>query len=330
MYVDIANDSDRIVKSYSFPLAGGVTWGNISLDERNFAAGNYFIRAYTNWMRNFGDDFFYKKAFYIGGTTEKTWLVSERVTARDGEAKIHLRFSGLSKTPDANVPVNLQTFDGDKRLFKQTLQTDNEGLVDFSTAVLANTSNLKIVAQQNKGDKKVVIPVQLNRYENADIQFFPEGGALVAGLPAHIGVKALGEDGKGIDISGAVFDNAQNKVAEFKSLHDGMGSFSMLPESEGAYTAKVTLPDGSTKQILLPAVKSSGTILLVKNLASSDSLDVSVGATNDLIRQGQKYYLVARARGIICYAAMIGFEERRFIRGGVSKKLFPTGIVQLT
>ena len=134
---------------------------------------------------------------------------------------------------------------------------------------------------------------------------------LVAGLPAHVGLKAVGEDGKGIDVSGAVFDNVQNKVAEFRSLHDGMGSFSMLPESEGAYTANVTLPDGSVKQILLPAVKSSGTILLVKNLASSDSLDVySVGATNDLIRSGQKYYLVARARGIICYAAMIGFEER--------------------
>ncbi len=329
MYVDIANDSDRIVKSYSFPLAEGLTWGNIGLDERTFHAGNYFIRAYTNWMRNFDGDFFIKP-FYIAGATENTWLVSKQATASNGSAKIDLQFSDLSKAPVANIPINFQVFDGDKRLFKQTIQSDKDGAVDFNVPVPANRSNLKIIAQDNKGDKKLVVPVQLNRYINADIQFLPEGGALVAGLPGHVGVKAIGEDGKGIDVSGAVFDNMQNKVAEFKSLHDGMGSFSMFPESEGAYTAKVTLPDGSIKQISLPAVKSSGTILLVKNLPSSDLLDVSVGATNDLIRSGQKYYLVARARGVICYAAMIGFEESKFIRGGVAKNLFPTGMVHIT
>ncbi len=330
MYVDIANDSSRIVKSYSFPVAEGVTWGNIGLDEKTFPAGNYNLRAYTNWMRNFGGDFFFTKSFYVAGTSGNNWLVKQQVAAGDGMAKIRLQFSDLSKSPAGNTPINIQAFNGNKRLFKQAIQSDKDGVVNFSIPVAEKQLDLKVIAQDSKGAKKVIVPVALNRYANADVQFLPEGGALVSGMPAHVGVKAIGEDGKGVNVSGTVFDPDQNPVAEFKSLHDGMGSFGMLAESEGTYTAKINLPDGSVKQFQLPAVKSSGTVLLIKNLATSDSLDVSVGATNDVVRLHQKYYLVAQARGVICYAAMIGFENDKFIRGGIPKILFPTGIVHIT
>ena len=330
MYVDIANDSARIVKNYSFPVAGGITWGNIDLDERDFPAGTYTLRAYTNWMLNSGADFFFTRSFYITGATQNTWLVTRQVTPASGRAQISLQFSDLSRAPEANIPVSIQVFDGDKRLFKQVIQSDKDGAINFSTPELPKTSALKIVAQDNKGDKKVVVPVPLNRYANTDVQFLPEGGALVSGLPARIGVKALGEDGKGVDISGVIFDSDQNQVAAFKTLHDGMGSFSLMVEGEGTYTAKVELPDGSSKQFALPIVKSSGTVLLVKTLPGNDSIDLSVGATNDIVRSGQKYYLIARARGVICYASLISFENNGFIRGRVAKNLFPTGIVHFT
>lgn len=330
MYVDIATDSNRIAKTYSFPVVGGITWGNISLDERTFPPGTYTIRAYTNWMRNSGEDFFFTKSFYLAGTSENNWLVSKQVTSAAGAAAIHLRFSDLSKSPQANIPVSIQAFDGDKRLLKQVFQSDKDGALSFSVPTPSITSKLKIVAQDGKGDKKVVIPVQLNRYINADVQFLPEGGALVSGLPARVGVKAVGEDGKGVDVDGTIFDSQQNQVAEFKTMHGGMGSFGMLVESEGTYITKVNLPDGSVRQFQLPAVKSSGTVLLVKSLPGSDSLNISVGATNDVMRAGQKYYFIARARGIICYAALISFQSDKFIRGAIPKNLFPTGMVHFT
>jgi len=330
MYVDIATDSSRIVKSYSFPVSGGITWGNISLDERTFPPGTYAIRAYTNWMRNSGEDFFFTKPFTIAGTAENNWLVSRQVTAEAGTAAIRLRFSDLSKSPQANIPVGIQAFAGDKRLFKQVIQSDKDGVINFRVPAPAASSALKIVAQDSKDDSKAVIPVRLNRYANADVQFLPEGGAFIAGLPARIGVKAVGEDGKGVDISGTIYDSQQNQVAEFKTLHDGMGSFGMLVESEGAYTARINLPDGSVKKVQLPAAKSSGTVLMIKNLPGSDSLSIAVGATNDVMRSGQKYYFIARARGIVCYAALISFQSDNFIKGAIPKNLFPSGLVHFT
>ena len=49
----------------------------------------------------------------------------------------------------------------------------------------------------------------------------------MAGLSAHIGFKAIAENGKGIDVSGVVTDHQQKEVARFKSLHNGIGSFDL-------------------------------------------------------------------------------------------------------
>ena len=38
--------------------------------------GNYTLRAYTNWQRNFGEDYIFTKNIYITGTKEQPWLVN--------------------------------------------------------------------------------------------------------------------------------------------------------------------------------------------------------------------------------------------------------------
>ncbi|MBK6284262.1 MAG: hypothetical protein IPF54_17945 [Draconibacterium sp.] len=45
-----------------------------------------------------------------------------------------------------------------------------------------------------------------------DVQFFPEGGYLICGFQCNIGIKAMGFDGKGIDVSGSVLDNSGKKL----------------------------------------------------------------------------------------------------------------------
>src|SRR5689334_3925274 len=53
LHIDIANDSNKIVRQYLLPVASGLSWGNIALDDKVFKPGDYTLRAYTNWMRNF-------------------------------------------------------------------------------------------------------------------------------------------------------------------------------------------------------------------------------------------------------------------------------------
>ncbi len=103
--------------------------------------------------------------------------------------------------------------------------------------------------------------------------------------------------------------NIQDEVASFSSLHLGTGSFELTVTPGENYTAKVTLPGGVIKEFPLLAIKSTGTVLNVVNPVDEDSVTISLGATNDIVRSGESYFLMGKARGIICYAAVLNFKE---------------------
>jgi hypothetical protein len=333
LYIDITNDSSKTVKQYSIPLQAGLGWGNIGLDEREFTPGTYTLRAYTNWMRNFDDNGFFNKRFYITGG-EGNWLVNKQIStpAINGSdvADVKLQFSDIDKKPAANNTLTLEVMNGSKRLYKQAVQTNETGGMNVNFKLPGKAAGLAIIAQSENKDKKAVIPLVLNTPERADIQFLPEGGHLVAGLPAHIGFKAIGEDGRGVNVTGVITGREQMPVAAFKSLHNGMGSFNLAAKEGENYIAKVTFANGTVKEYPLPSVKTMGTVLQVKNLAESDSVEVFVAATNDIIQSGSHYFLIGRARGIVCYAAVIDFHGNNYVKRKVAKNLFPSGITHFT
>ena len=55
----------KISNSRSFQIAGELITDFQLNDSINVAAGKYQLRAYTNWMRNFGDDFLFEKEIEI-------------------------------------------------------------------------------------------------------------------------------------------------------------------------------------------------------------------------------------------------------------------------
>ncbi|MDP9046795.1 MAG: hypothetical protein M3N14_01575, partial [Bacteroidota bacterium] len=84
------------------------------------------------------------------------------------------------------------------------------------------------------------------------LQFFPEGGNLVADLRSKVGFKAVGTDGLGLNVKGIVFDNNNKEVAKIASSHLGMGVFDFIPEPGKSYKARVTFADGSQSTVDLP------------------------------------------------------------------------------
>jgi hypothetical protein len=67
LYVDLITTKDSGVVALRFPLADGNTSGTIAL-PLNLQEGAYVLRAYTSWMRNFDEDFFYHASLKIGNT----------------------------------------------------------------------------------------------------------------------------------------------------------------------------------------------------------------------------------------------------------------------
>ncbi len=65
LYVELMDQKGKILQRNKLPVKEGGSEGDFELPD-NFAAGNYRIRAYTQWMRNVGDDFFFDRTFTVG------------------------------------------------------------------------------------------------------------------------------------------------------------------------------------------------------------------------------------------------------------------------
>lgn len=330
LHIDIGNDSGRLIKQYVFTVKNGVSWGDIRLNDKDFTAGRCTVHAYTNLMRNFGDDVFFYNTFYVTGAEENSWLINAKISANSIKDRnlvnAQLQFSNPDRLPLGNKSLQLQVISGSNKLFKQKVQTNQDGLIEVNFTLPEKSSAIAIVAENEGKDKTATIPLHINRPEKADLQLLPEGGNLVAGLPAYIGFKAIGEDGKGLNISGVITNQNNQEIASFQSIYNGMGSFRLDLKPTEVYTAKVKLPNGGIKEYPFPAAKSSGTVLQVKNVMESDSVEVSVMVTDDLISANSNYYLIGKARGIVCYAAIIRFHDVNYIHKKIAKRLFPSGM----
>ena len=71
LYVDVASKSGVLIKQLRFPVTFGLSWGNIQLSDKDFKPGAYLLRAYTTWMRNFGEENFLYTSIAVLDSTGK-------------------------------------------------------------------------------------------------------------------------------------------------------------------------------------------------------------------------------------------------------------------
>ncbi|RZJ80543.1 MAG: hypothetical protein EOO47_07225 [Flavobacterium sp.] len=72
IYTEIIDEDNDVIESLALPTVSGLSWGAFALDEKKFETGTYTFRAYTNWMQNFGDTYFFQKQFNVFSLTAGT------------------------------------------------------------------------------------------------------------------------------------------------------------------------------------------------------------------------------------------------------------------
>jgi hypothetical protein len=333
LYVELDDVDNKMVKRMMFPLTLGLSWGDMAFEDGGIPEGSYTLRAYTNWMLNFGEDYIFTQSLYLspvnaGGTLINANFKLDKQTGQD-RIMANLLFNGFDKQPVRLMDLQLKVKDGKRTLYKDKATTDLDGFinVNFKLPARTNMKHLAIEAQDAKTPEaasKFIVPVTINRAENTDLQFMPEGGALVAGIPTRVAFKAISENGTGVDLGGQILDSKMQRVATFQSLHAGMGSFELMPQAAEVYTAKVNLPGNISKTYPLPAVNAAGTSLRVDD-KGGDSLKVVISGA-----AAGGMYLLAQARGVVCYAAMVHFTENNTIEQSIAKAVLPTGITRFT
>ncbi|MCQ6957897.1 carboxypeptidase regulatory-like domain-containing protein [Mucilaginibacter aquariorum] len=337
VYVDIANQ-DSLVKILKLPVVNGVAHGNIILSPDAYKQGNYHLRAYTAWMRNFDSDYFYNKNIAIGNTIQANvnTNISFNTTAVAGKPKVSAAIS--YKQPGevlSNKKVNwsISNANGDE-LSKGKGTTDQNGILTVVLNENANTSlkNAILTTSIELGNRKE----SLNKFPlnsaiaERDVQFFPEGGELTLGVRSKVAFKAVNTNGLGINIKGIITDNTGAVVANLESQHLGMGVFAILPEDGKTYKANITFPDGVSTTYDMPRIKPAGITLAVYN-NDPENLNIKLSANDPYFKanQGKMYYIVAQSGGAIYFAAQTALQTPSY-SAPIPKSKFPTGIVQLT
>nr|WP_294790900.1 carboxypeptidase-like regulatory domain-containing protein [uncultured Mucilaginibacter sp.] len=311
VYVDVIN-RDTVVQKLKLAVTKGVAFGNIAITKLRYKQGNYQIRAYTKWMRNFDAAYFFDKTISIGDAINKNILTNISLTSstQNNTAKVmaRLNYRNIDGSAIAGKKVSwkVQT-KGDEVLEKGKATTDANGYINvsFNTSKLSELSTSDLITEIDASPKEVTNQFSLKgAAAPMDVQFFPEGGELIEGVAGKVAFKAIAPSGMGVDIKGTIVDNAGATVANFSSQHLGMGTFALTPAAGKTYKAAVTFADGSKSTYDLP--KASTQDITINVVTVSPQRIVINLLCNDAYLQknrGKHFYIVAQNGQAIFYAA---------------------------
>ncbi|WP_175269504.1 hypothetical protein [Mucilaginibacter humi] len=170
LYVELDNDSSQMVRRVSIKVKEGVARGQIPLPASIFREGGYTLRAYTNWMQNFGEDYVFNQRFYLGIPAKESWLVKSAVNvSRVADKDVVNVDLKLTKTNNLNSPVALKKVDvriyeGRYYLYKEVMQTGIDGSLKFSQALKAKVDGRILRARiqsLEKGETDKIIRCRL-------------------------------------------------------------------------------------------------------------------------------------------------------------------------
>lgn len=326
IYVELINERDSLIKQLKTPMKGGIAWGDFKLND-NLSDGNYRIRAYTQWMRNVGSEFFFDKAIKIGSSWASQVNTEVSILLNGQNQNNTIKFSSKSNTPYINRSVNYTVQLDGKTISSGKSNTNNSGEVNITTP--NNMQGGRIIAAINLPDNSTIIktiPIKPASLQT-DVQFFAEGGSLVEGLPSKIAVKSINKSGLGENISGIVTDNEGQEILSFETLHLGMGSFSLTPMEGKTYKAKVKFANGSEQNLDLPKAEKSGYVIAVNNLDTAKMM-VKTMLSPDQLNKGE-LNLVVQHNGNVYFVTPVS-TVKQVANVVLPKNEIPSGTIQLT
>jgi TonB-dependent SusC/RagA subfamily outer membrane receptor len=328
VYTEITSPSGTIVQKHKYKIDDGFAEGSFDFNEQS-PGGVYKIRAYTTWMQNETEATYFTKEITLQGVIAPRVLMKldfiGKAYGPGDEVSASFSMRNLADMPVRDYAGKFAVSVGGEVIRTLSFTTDHEGkaTIRFALPKILKTNDglLNITVDYDSYTESISrsIPIVLNRI---DLQFMPEGGTLVEGIPTWIAFKALNENGKAADVKGDVWDNAGNKVASFESYHFGMGKFQFTPKHGVSYKVKLTAPASISSEFYLPKATTSGVVMNM----SKNGDDIHLVLKTNEARQVK---LEGRSRDELYYSTIIDLKSGESSLT-IDENLFPGGIAQFS
>ncbi len=196
-------------------------------------------------------------------------LKSQIVFVRDGygpgdrvSATLHVERAEGGIPAGASVEA-IARLDG-REVYRGPAQVDRQGncgvTFQLPQQIARGEGTLALIVQDGGVVETAskTIPILL---QTVDLQMFPEGGELVAGLPTRLYLEARTPYGKPADLAGVIVDELDREVGSFRTVHEGRGRVALTPIQGRNYRLKITEPTGIKTLFDVPQVKVAGTVI---------------------------------------------------------------------
>lgn len=208
------------------------------------------------------------------------------------------------------LPFSFKTGSYVLRSYTQWMKNDKHAVFFEKTIQVVNT--LKTPVWQDKDSIAF------------DVQFFPEGGNLVANIPAKVAFRIVDLQGVSMDANIEVMNDQNRIVSKSSTLRFGMGQFEITPEAGEKYHAVIKMKNGKEVNKQLPPVALTG---ITMRLSSQDSNQLSLRINSR--QAGQVVFLLIHTRNQLKKAVRLElFNSKTELM--IDKRELGEGISQFT
>ncbi|MCO4292784.1 TonB-dependent receptor plug domain-containing protein [Solitalea sp. MAHUQ-68] len=334
VYIDILNGDEQIVKQLMLKKDHGEYNGTIGLTD-SMPEGTYRLRAYTNWMRNFDEDYFFTKELKIGNsrlTNVYSSIDYEYDKAqKNDEVMAVIKFQDEKGQPIKSKNVSYEVIMVGRSGTKGKAETTEQGEIKIPVENInnANYAHKRIITSINYDGLPFVKSFYLPYFSSdIDLQFFPEGGYLVETIPNIVAFKAVDVHGKGVDIQGYITDQNNNNITDFNTKYLGMGKLALIPEPGKKYTAHFKNRGGTEQTVALPGAVSDGIVLNLRT-QTKDRIQGMLIASKAFQQTSKEVVVIGQSHGVIYYTASEKLEDKAY-QIAIPKDNFPSGVAQIT
>lgn len=285
LYLELLNPVGEVFETQKLHIENGRAHGQISLSGKPVPTGFYEIRAYTRYMTNWDATGIFSRVIPVFAEIESK-----------GNEERHYEMTHLEALNRKEVEGQLATRERSAR--ERTMR---------------NLSICDTLSQPNR------TPF-LDGKDINTVHFYPEGGALVCGLPSRVAFDLNEAAHYSAPHTGQLVDEAGYVLAEVSTQHEGRGTFVCVPDGHPLYL------QFKGKRFPLPQAEADGCVMSVNTL-NDKAITIEVQGTATYAGDTLGLTLLHNGQLIYFGEAVLGDEPfyKVFQRDGL-----PVGVNQFT
>lgn len=235
--VVVSDTEGNKLKETSWPILQGMAEGYLVAPKDE---GKYIIAAISGQMVGSSPEMAFTRSFFVRSELVDDVLLSAFLRSDPEHVSdslvvdVYSRMNPTSPAPDYRFSYEL--WSGENRLDRGNERTNGDGEFRLKlTDIPTNLSSYRLIIKSNEGnrqgDYQFTLPIE-SVPSPIDLQFFPEGGQLVAGVPNRVAFKAMKSSERPVDIKAVLLNESGQVLDTITSYYQGMGSFNLIPNHE--------------------------------------------------------------------------------------------------